>query len=115
MARADAARREGRPREAASILSAMVEAHDARASLAAFTLGKLHAEDLGDARNAAAWFERAFALGLPAGLDEQALARAVESHARAGSKSQAARVATQYEARFPRGRHLENVRGWARD
>ena len=115
MTRADAARREGRPREAVGILSAMVEAHDARASLAAFTLGKLHAEDLGDARTGATWFERAFALGLPTGLDEQALSRAVELHARAGAKAQAARVAAHYEARFPHGRHLEDVRGWARD
>jgi transmembrane sensor len=115
MARADAARRDGHPREAAGILSAMVDARDARASLAAFTLGKLHAEDLGDARTGATWFERAFALGLPTGLDEQALSRAVELHARAGNKTQAARVAGQYEARFPRGPHLENVRGWARD
>ncbi len=114
MASADAARRAGRPREAASILSALVDKKDARAPLAAFTLGKIHAEDLGDHATAAIWFERAIAFGLPRGLDEEAQARAVESHAKAGRRTEAARAAARYEASFPSGRHLERVRSFVR-
>lgn len=115
MTDADTARREGRPKDAVALLTSMVDAHDTRASLAAFTIGKIHAEDLGDFRNASVWFERAFALGLPAGLDEQALARAVECHARSGARSEASAAAARYESRFPQGPHLESVRSWARD
>ena len=115
MASADAARRAGRSREAVSILSALVDKKDGRSSLAAFTIGKIHAEDLGDHATAAIWFERAIAFGLPRGLDEEAYARAVESHARAGRRVDAARAAARYETTFPNGRHLERVRGFVRN
>ncbi len=115
MSRADTARRDGRPRDATRILTAMVDARDPRASLAAFTLGKIHAEDLADPAAAATWFERASALGLPAGLDEQALARTVECHARVGSKMSASRAAVRYLERHPSGSHAGNVRAWTRD
>jgi transmembrane sensor len=115
MTTADAARRAGRPREAVTILVALVEAKDARAPLAAFTLGKIHAEDLGDHATAAVWFERAIAFGLPRGLDEEAQARVVECHAKAGRRVDAARAATRYEASFPNGRHLDRVRGFVQN
>lgn len=113
MDRADELRRTGRAREAVSVLRGIVDSGDARAPLAAFTLGKIHAEDLGDAGSAARWFERALALGLPAGLDEEACARAVESWSRAGARAEATRARERYETRFPGGRHLARVRTWA--
>lgn len=115
MVRADRLRRDGRSREAATVLREVVDARDGRSALAAFTLGKIHAEDLGELSSAARWFERAVALGLPPGLDEEAEARAVECHARAGSRAEAARAAARYQARFPQGRHVSKVREWARD
>jgi len=113
MAQADAARREGRPRDAVALLTKVVEKKDARAPLAAFTLAKIEADDLGDEATAATWFERAAGLGLPSGLDEEALARAVECSAKAGKKSDASRLAERYAARFPTGRHSERVKRWS--
>lgn len=112
MAEADALRRARRPAEAIELLSGFVESGDRRASLAAFTLGKMYAEDLRDPARAARSFERAMALGLPGGLDEEAQARAVECFAKAGANDETARAAARYEARFPGGRHLDRVREW---
>jgi transmembrane sensor len=112
MAEADALRKEGRSGEAVTILRGLVDSGDRRASLAAFTLGKIHAEELHDPALAGRWFERAIALGLPGGLDEEAQARAVECFAKAGAKDETARAAARYEARFPTGRHLARVREW---
>jgi transmembrane sensor len=113
MARADAARREGHPRDAVALLIKVVAKKGPQAPLAAFTLAKIEADDLGDAASAATWFERAASLGLPSGLDEEALARAVESSAKAGRRADATRLAHRYEAKFPNGRHLERVRSWS--
>ncbi|MBS2018078.1 MAG: FecR domain-containing protein [Deltaproteobacteria bacterium] len=113
MDRADAERRSGQPRAAVATLRALVDDGDRRAPLAAFTIAKINAEDLGDPRSSATWFERAIALGLPGGLDEEAHARAVEGHARAGARAEASRARARYEARFPSGRHLARVREWA--
>lgn len=115
MARADALRGSGRSSEAVTLLRDVVDAGDRRAPLAAFTIGKVHAEDLGDPSGGARWFERAIALGLPSGLDEEAHARAVECFARAGARVDAARAARQYESRFPEGRHLARVKEWSRE
>jgi transmembrane sensor len=115
MSRADAARREGRPRDAIVLLTTIVERREPEAALAAFTSAKIHVEDLGDPATAAVWFQRASDLGLPSGLDEESLARAVECFARAGRKADAARAAARYETRYPAGRHLERVREWGRD
>ncbi len=112
---ADALRRAGSPREAVSVLRSVVDAHDGRSPLAAFTIAKIHAEDLRDPAEAARSFEQAIILGLPAGLDEEAQARAVESFARAGQRAEVARAAKRYESRYPAGRHLTQVREWARD
>lgn len=115
MTRADTARSEGRPREAAAILGGVVDAGDPRAALAAFTIGKIHAEELGEPGVAATWFERAMRIGLPAALDEDAQARVAESYGRAGRTDEAALAASRYESRFPNGRHLARVRRWLRE
>lgn len=113
MSRADALRKRGRSAEAVSTLRELVDRGDRRASLAAFTLGKVHAEDLHDPLLAARWFERAITIGLPGGLDEEAAARAVECFAKGGSRAEARRAAERYEARFPGGRRIAQVREWA--
>jgi transmembrane sensor len=115
MDHADAARRAGRPREAVAILASIVEDADPRSAIAAFTIGKVHAEELGDPAGAASWFERASRLGLPAALDEDAHARVVECYARAGRNADAARAASSYEAKFPDGRHLARVKRWTNE
>lgn len=112
MARADAARAAGEPKEALAILASVVDDHDPTAPLAAFTMGKIHSETLGDPMNGAVWFERAIRLGLPAGLDEDAHARVVECYGAAGRADDAAHAAAKYEAMFPSGRHLPRVRRW---
>ena len=113
MGRADAERRGGQPRAAVATLRALVDSGDRRAPLAAFTIAKINAEDLGDPRSAATCFERAITLGLPGGLDEEAHARAVEGYSRSGARAEATRARARYEARFPNGRHLARVREWA--
>jgi transmembrane sensor len=115
LSHADALRRSGKPSDAVTVLREVAATSDRRAPLAAFTIGKIHAEDLHDAAGGARWFERAISLGLPSGLDEEAHARAVECFARAGSRAEAARAARRYEARFPEGRHLARVKEWSRD
>jgi hypothetical protein len=47
------------------------------------------------------------------GLNEGALARLVEAHARAGDHAAAQRAAAEYESRYPQGRYLAEVRHWA--
>lgn len=110
---ADAARRAGRSRDAVAILSGVVDRREPDAALAAFTVGKIHSEELGDVATAAAWFERAIELGLGPALEEDAYARVVECHARAGHAGEASGAAARYRARFPAGRHLARVRRWA--
>ncbi|MFO0619226.1 MAG: FecR family protein [Polyangiaceae bacterium] len=75
---ADVARLSGHPGDAMAPLDRILREHagDSRASLAAFTLGKLYGSD---ARAAAAMFERAIALGLPSSLQSDARARWVDA------------------------------------
>lgn len=115
MAEADAARMAGQPREALAILTSVVDDADPNAALAAFTIGKIHSEELGDRAAGAAWFERAIRLGLPVGLDEDAHARVVDCHGRAGNIDEAVRAASRYEAKYPQGRHLARVKRWKKE
>src|SRR5690606_2313806 len=112
---ADVARESGHPEEAAEPLRRVLSsfASDPQAALAALTLGKLELETLHRHLAAAAAFERAIELGLPAALQEQAYARRVEALARAGDRDAARRAAEEYRARFPAGRYLSNVDQWA--
>jgi transmembrane sensor len=110
---ADAARKAGRSRDAVAILKGAVEASD-RPALAAFTIGKIHAEELREPAASATWFERAIHLGLASGLEEDAYARVAECHGQAGHADEAARAAARYEAKFPSGRHLARVQRWKR-
>jgi transmembrane sensor len=89
---ADVARLSGHAGEAVVPLETIVKAHahDARASLAAFTLGKLYAG--GNPAAAAQAFERSLAMGLPASLRGDAKARWADACKRAGDADCEARA-----------------------
>lgn len=113
LAAADAARRRGDRAQAVRNLERVAAGCPdvSRRKLAAFTLARLQLDE--DPRSAASTLEGALAGGMPRGLTEDALARLVEAHARAGNTAQARARAAEYEARYPGGRHLEEVRHWA--
>ncbi len=114
MAQADEARRAGRAEEAASLLErAMAREDDASAGVAAFTLGRMELDVLSRPERAARAFSRALTLRLPPRLREDARARLVEAHARAGDREAARRAAEAYRAEHPSGRHTERVRALA--
>ena len=114
IAQADAARRRGDLRGAESLLeSALAGAPDRkRAALAAFTLGKLELDGLGNASRAAAAFSRAVSLGPPDAIAEDALARLVEAEGAAGQIEKARADALEYQKRYPNGRRAYAVGRW---
>jgi len=113
LGQADAARRRGDRAEALTLLQRVArDCPDAsRRKLAAFTLARLQLDD--DPKRAAETLDGALQEGMTRGLNEEALARLVEAHARAGDHAEARRVAAEYEGRYPRGRYLAEVRHWA--
>ncbi|HEX8697266.1 MAG TPA: FecR domain-containing protein [Myxococcaceae bacterium] len=112
---ADVARQSGHPQQAAQMLEQAMREHprDSRAGLAAFTLGRLELETLGRPARAAEAFQRVIALGEPRSLQEDAHARLVQAHSRAGAWEQAREAATRYEQLYPQGYRLQDVRRWA--
>jgi len=113
---ADVARLSGHPADAVVPLERILTdfASDARAPLAAFALGRLELDSLGQAHAAASAFRKAMDLGIPSGLREDVRARLVEAYARSGDVDAARRAADAYAAEFPRGRHLQAIQGWLR-
>jgi len=110
LATADAARLAGHPREAAQALDALRTRfrHDARAGLAAFELGRLRLDALGDPAGALAAFDDAIVLAPRAGFREDAEARRVEALDRMNdTRCPAARQA--FLARYPHGLHAASV------
>lgn len=112
---ADVARLSGHPRDAVAPLEHLLAEHrgDANAAIAAFTLGKIRQDALGEPAAAAAAFETTIALGVPDALREDAFARRVEAYAEAGQSSRAKAARSAYEAAFPKGRYREAVARWA--
>jgi transmembrane sensor len=112
---ADVARQSGHPEQAAQMLEQAMRKHprDSRAGLAAFTLGRLELETLGRPARAAEAFNRVISLGEPRSLQEDAHARLVQAHARAGAWEQAREAAARYEQLYPQGYRLQDVRRWA--
>jgi TolA-binding protein len=111
----DLARSGGRPGRAVSLLETFLRHHasDARAPLAAFTLGRLQLTELHRPRRAARAFARARSLS-PAGiLAEDAVAREVEAWAVAGELQRARAVARVYLRHYPSGRRIAAVRRYA--
>jgi transmembrane sensor len=113
LGQADAKRRSGDLIGAESTLRRILALHarEPRASLAAFTLGKL----LFDTRpaDAAQAFSLCLALSPPDALAEDAQARLVEAEARSGATARARAAAKEYRRRYPNGRWLDAMKKWA--
>lgn len=109
---ADVARLTGHPGDASRWLRQAVDGHsgDPRASVAAFTLGRVLLNQSGQPREAAEAFARARRLSPGGALAEDALAREVEAWFRAGAPEAARQRAEQYLERYPRGRRAGAVR-----
>ena len=115
LALADVARLTGHPNEALKPLRQIIGGHaeDPRSAMAAFTLGRVLLDSLGNPVQAGFAFERAIALKLPSSLAEDAQARLVEAYARAGAVAQARAAANVYRTRYPAGRRLTDVNHWS--
>ncbi len=107
---ADAARVAGRPRDAAALLDILRHRHrgDPRAALAAFELGRLRLDSLGDAAGAVEAFDDTIALAPSATFREDVEARRVEALDR--SRDPRCREARDtYLARYATGIHSKEV------
>lgn len=103
---------QGRPAEAVLPLQRLMTEFpaDARAPLAAFTLGRVLLESLSRPAEAADAFAKTRQLAPASVLFEDALAREVEARARAGQPERAKTLAEEYVKRFRDGGRLEAVR-----
>jgi transmembrane sensor len=109
---ADAARLSGHPAEAVPFLEQVVSKykHDARAMLAAFTLGRIQLDNLGEPARAAASFALVERTATRVSLVEDASVRRIEALHRAGDRAGAALLAAEYLRRYPDGSHGARVR-----
>jgi transmembrane sensor len=114
LALADRQRRRGDLVGAIQTLKLAVERapDDGRASMAAFTLGKLLLDGVARPVEAQAAFRSCLKRSPPAAIAEDALARLVEAQARSGARRAALDTAREYEKRYPNGRRLADVRRW---
>jgi transmembrane sensor len=104
-AHADRARKSGKPEVAVAQLRTLIDRFpgDPHAPVAAFTIGRLLLESLGQPRQAAASFEQARVLANGAPVAEDALAREVEAWVSAGERALAHRRAELYLQLYPNG------------
>ncbi len=117
MLAADVARLSGNPSRAIPYLKTVSErfARDPRAPLAAFTLGRVLLDSVGNPASAAAAFRRARTLSPRGPLALDAWAREVESLRRAGRSGESVELAEKYLEEHPNGRHASALRGIAGD
>jgi transmembrane sensor len=110
------ARRSGHPQDALVFLRRLLDQHprDPRAPYAAFILGRVLLEELRRPDEAASAFARVPALDAKTPLVQDALAREVESWARAGELARARERARAYLERYPNGRRADEVRRYSR-
>ncbi|HEY3499837.1 MAG TPA: FecR domain-containing protein [Polyangiaceae bacterium] len=115
LAESDAARTRGEPDRGAELLRRILREYpnDARAPLAAFTLGRLLLNELGKPRDAAATFHELQVRAPRGQFAEDALAREVEAWNRAAEPARARAVAETYLERYPAGRHVRRVKALA--
>jgi transmembrane sensor len=108
---ADAARLSGHPSNAVRYLESVVDRHARSpvAPLAAFTLGRVYLDQLGQPSQAAAAFERARKLSPHGSLAQDALAREVEALSKGGNAQKAYQRALEYLKRYPSGQRLRAV------
>lgn len=97
--------REGRVREAAQAYQNLLSTYprDPRAGLAAFELGRLRMDRLGDLAGAVRALERAVALAPGSSFREDALARLVTAYAGVHNQAGCERTRAQYLREFPAG------------
>jgi transmembrane sensor len=112
LAKADQLRAAGDSAGAADLLDAALsdDDHSPAAGLAAFTLGRLALDKLGQPERAAKAFARVIALGSPHGLLEDAYARRAEALIRAGDRDAAEAALGEYERAFPEARRAPALR-----
>ena len=112
MLAADVARLSAHPGAAVAPLRRLCDRFpkDKRAPVAAFTLGRVLLDELGQAAEAAAAFQKARTLWPSGPLAEDALAREVEAWQRAGRPERARPLAERYLLRFPDGKHTASMR-----
>jgi transmembrane sensor len=112
MLAADVARLSFHPADATRYLSRVANGFpgDKRAPLAAFTLGRVLLEDLGQPARAADAFRRAQQLAPRGPLASDALAREVEAARRSGQHERAKQVALRYLELYPDGPQAERLR-----
>lgn len=110
---ADVARLSGHPGQAVEPLERFLARHpgEARASLAALTLGRIQL-DLGRSASAAHSLQRALSMGVPGGLVEDVYARLVEAQVKSGQTATARVTADEYAKRFPNGRKKASIEAW---
>jgi transmembrane sensor len=108
---ADAARLSGHPQAAVTYLRKVLDQHRESpvAPLAAFTLGRVLLERLGQPSEAADAFAIARQLAPTGSLAQDALAREVEAWSKAGRPDDAYRAAREYVDTYPKGRRLRAV------
>ena len=112
MLAADVARLSGNAAQAVPHLQAVVQRFpkDPRAPVAAFTLGRVYLDNLGQPAEAAAAFRRTRTSWPRGPLAQDAWAREVAAWRRAGQGAEAAQAARQYLERHPKGPHAETMR-----
>lgn len=112
MLAADVARLSRHPGEATRFLSRVTEQfpRDKQAPLAAFTLGRVLLEDLGQPGRAADAFHRAQQLAPKGPLASDALAREADAAQRAGQVDRARQLAQRYLESYPTGPHAQRLR-----
>lgn len=111
---ADTARLSGHPEEA-SVYLERVTKHYPRspvAPLAAFTLGRICLDQLGQPHRAADAFALTFRLSPQGSLAQDALAREVEALSKGGREHEAYLQAQEYVKQYPDGRRLRAVRAY---
>jgi transmembrane sensor len=108
---ADAARLSEHPANAVQYLERVVSRHAQSpvAPLAAFTLGRVYLDKLGQPERAAQAFETARLLAPAGSLAQDALAREVEALSKGGNAQKASIRAQEYLERYPNGRRVRAV------
>jgi transmembrane sensor len=109
---ADVMRLTGHSQRAVALLKKVVKGFpgDSRRTAAAFTLGKVLLEELGNPRAAARAFGIAARHASP--LKEEAMAREAEAWYRAGDSSKAKSAAQKYLAQFSQGARADSIKSF---
>jgi transmembrane sensor len=109
--RANRAQRAGDTRAAASAYEELLRRYpkDGRAGIAAFELGRLRMDQLGDTAGAITALTRATS-STGGSVREDAMARLVRAYAATGALNQCQRARQDYERSYPEGLHRAEVR-----